>query len=179
MALAAAPVNAQIADRVDRGYDNRSVFRPGDDCARYDRYGDHRWDDYGWDGDARESWRNDGLHRDRRDRDRDRARCAEWIRRTDSRRSRFAYEHDRLHDQMWRDHLQWHRRHANQPHNRGWTRSHANLHEKLAREHARWHRRHDHEYGYNVGRDHRYDDGYRFDDDDHGRNRPGRARGRG
>jgi len=183
LALAAAPLSGQIADRVDRSgrATGGAYYRPGADCGRYDRYGDHRWDEYGWDGDAREPWWTDGLHRDRRDWDRDRARCAESIRRVDARRSRFAYEHDRLHDSLWREHLQWHRRHGNQPRNRGWARAHANLHEKLAREHARWHRRHDDEYGYSLGQRHRYDDGYRFDDDyNHdGRNRPGRGRGRG
>lgn len=178
LVLATTPLSAQIADRVGGAGSatGAAYYRGRAECFRYERYGDHHWDDYGWDGDSRENWWNDGLHRDRRDLDRERERCGEWIRRADNRRSRFAYEHDRLHESLWREHLQWHRRHGH-ARNRGWIRAHANLHERLAREHARWHRRHDSEYGYIAGRDHRYDDGYRFEDE-RDRNRPGRARGR-
>jgi hypothetical protein len=185
LAFVASPASAQIADRADRrGSASGSVVRTAEqsaDCVRFDRYGDHRWDEYGWDGDVREIWWRDGIHRDRRERDRDRARCADWIRRVDSRRSRFAREHDLLHEKLWRDHMQWHRRHGNQPRNRGWQRSHGAMHEKLAREHARWHRRYDHEYGYAAGVNHRYDDRYERDDryDRSEPNRPGRARGVG
>ncbi|MGH7500731.1 MAG: hypothetical protein ACREL7_03135 [Longimicrobiales bacterium] len=161
LALGFIPAGAQIADRVDRsGTASGTVLRRGDryaECTRFDRYGDHRWDEYGWDGDRREVWWNDGYHRERADRDRDRARCVDWIRLADNRRSRFAYEHDLLHERLWRDHMQWHRRHGNQPRNRGWLRAHGASHEKLAREHARWHRRYDREYGYLTGVDHRYD----------------------
>lgn len=147
MALA-APVDAQIADRIeDRGRAGRAsgaAARGASACVRYDWNGTHAWFDFGWGTpgvrlDVRDDWYFDDGHRDWRILDRERERCADWGRARAGYRTGFEREHAYVHEDLAHEHFAWHRKHDRRQH-KGWWRSHEALHERLAREHDRWHR---------------------------------------
>ncbi|MCI0436737.1 MAG: hypothetical protein L0271_24325 [Gemmatimonadetes bacterium] len=159
----AVPVHAQIADRLpDRarsGYASGGVAYYGAGpaaCTRYGWNGSHAWFDFGWPNDIRydrrydgrgddryDDWddiRDDAAHRSWRSLERERVRCAEWIRSGAVRGPRFDRDHARMHERLAREHREWHRKNDRRPHNRGWFRGHESLHDRLAWLHDQWHR---------------------------------------
>ncbi len=151
----AAPVDAQIADRLeDRGRAGRAsgvgaAIQAAALCARYEWNGAHLWFDFGWVSDNRrgsrhddwyDDWYDDDGHRDWRYHERDRARCADAYRVRVNAGTFYEREHARLHEALFYEHLAWHRKHDRRKRNNGWFRSHEAMHDRLARDHDRWHR---------------------------------------
>lgn len=131
---AAAPVEAQIGDRVGRATG----------AARDDRAYEHCWDQTDRRGRDRElrcdDWQRTGIAYGTADRyhERDARRDARW----DARELRVVRAHAELHERLNRQHRDWHRRHGWDARHRDarWRREHAELHRRLDRMHDRWHR---------------------------------------